>query len=61
VAPSATAQNTRCQRGGSGCPPDVSMSTTNDAESLEVTKKTETTLAASNEVTLDRGSASSIA
>ena len=41
---------TRCQIGGLGWPPEVIMSTTNEAESLEVTKKTATTMAAKKAV-----------
>ncbi len=39
TAPSARAQNIRCPTGASIFPPDVKLSTTNDPESDEVTKK----------------------
>ena len=59
ITPSLTAQNTRCQIGGSGSPPDVSISTTKDPESEDVMKKIATTSAASSDVVPAAGSRSS--
>lgn len=39
TTPSVTAQNIRCQTGGSSLPPEVMMSITSEPESDEVTKK----------------------
>src|SRR5690606_4245501 len=53
--PSTTAQNTRCHTGESSWPPLVSMSTTSEPESDEVTKKVITSKVATSDITADSG------
>src|SRR5690606_19870468 len=56
--PSSTDQKTRCQVGESSAPPEVSMSTTSEPESDEVTKKVTTSTVATSEETDASGSSS---
>src|SRR6056297_2641712 len=55
TAPSDTAQNTRCETGGCGWPPEVTMSSTSEPESDEVMKKMMITSVANTVVTAPSG------
>src|SRR5690606_7468888 len=56
IHPSETDQKMRCHTGVSSLvPPEVSMSTTNEPESDDVTKKVITSTVASSDETLDNG------
>ena len=58
IAPSAP-EHTLPDRGGSACPPDVSISTTNEPESADVMKKLATTTTVSTELARCQGNCSS--
>ncbi len=55
TTPSVRAQNTRCATGGSRFPPAVMMSITNEPESEDVTKKTNTRTILSIDVIVAKG------
>ena len=60
IAPSTDAQNIRCGTGASILPPAVIESITNEPESDDVMKNTNTNKIAINDKILDKGNSSSI-
>ncbi len=58
TAPSLLAQNTRCQTGVTGAPPEARESITSEPESEEVTKKVTMRITVRKETTAEKGSRS---